>query len=73
MSLYVFWLRKGLLIKYIRNCWGMVGGKGGGGIQNAYSCVQWEGVSRLLCTYAPTLSLSMFLATFLSYSFLFYL
>ena len=42
-------------------------------IQNAYSCVQGEGVSRLMCTYALTLSLFMFLVVFLSYSVLFYL
>ena len=37
-------------------------------IYNVYSYVQGEKVSRLVCTYALTLFLSMFLATFLSYS-----
>ena len=44
MSLFVFWLRKGPTIKYVP-------------IQNAYSCVQWVRVSRLMCTYAFALFL----------------
>ena len=46
----------------------------GGGrlIQNAYSCVQVEGVSRM-CTHALALSLFMFLEAFYSYGVLFYL
>ena len=47
--------------------------RGLGVIQNAHSFVQWEGVSRLMYTYAPTLSLFRFLVASLSYSFLFYL
>ena len=66
MSLYIFWLRKGPSIKYVRNWWGMEGV-----IQNPYSCVQVKGVSRLMCTYAFTLSLFMFFVAFLSYSVLF--
>ena len=40
----------------------------GGVIQNAYNSVQgeWRGVSRIMCTYALTLSLFMFLAAFLA-------
>ena len=38
-----FLLRKGPSIKYVRSWWG---------IQSAYSCVQGEGVSRLMCAYA---------------------
>ena len=56
MSSYVFWLRKGTSIKYVRNWWGI------GAIQNAYSRVQGEGVSSLMFTYALALSLFMFLA-----------
>ena len=52
--------------------YGTVGGDVGV-IQNAYNCVQGEGVSRLMCTYPLALSLLMFLAAFLSYSALFYL
>ena len=67
-----FWLRKGPSIKYVRNWWGI-----GEIIQNTYSCVQGEGVSRLVCTYVLTPLHShlffMFLAAFLSYSVLFYL
>ena len=37
ISLYVFWLRMGSSIKYVRNWWGM------GVIQNAYSFLQGEG------------------------------
>ena len=37
-SLYVFWLRKGSLIKYLHNCW-----RDGGVIQNACSCIQGKG------------------------------
>ena len=43
MPLYVFWLRKGPSIKYVLNLWG-----DGGVIQNAYSCVQGEGVLDML-------------------------
>ena len=50
-----------------------VGGWGAAVIQNAYSCIQGKGVSRLMCTYALKLSLFMFLAASLSYSVLFYL
>ena len=42
-------------------------------IQNAYSCVQGEGVSQLMCTYALPLYFFMFLAAFFSCSVLFYL
>ena len=47
-----FWLRKGPSIKYLRKL------ETDGVIQNAFSCIQEEGVSRLICTYA--LSLFMF-------------
>ena len=47
---------KGLLIKYVRNSL-----EDGGSIQNAYSCVKGEGMSKLICTYALTLSLFVFL------------
>ena len=46
---------KGLLIKYVRNSL-----EDGGSIQNAYSCVKGEGMSKLICTYALTLSLFVF-------------
>ena len=68
MSVYGFWLRKGPSIKYMHHWWW-----GEGVIQNAYNCVQGEGVSQLMCTYASTLSPFMLLAAFLSYSVLFYL
>ena len=42
-------------------------------IQNACSCVKEEGVSRLMCTYAFTLSLLMFLTAFSSCSVSLYL
>ena len=79
-----FSLRMGPSIKYVHN-WqlmediaGGVGWGGGGGgafrvIQNADNCAWREGMSRLICTYALTLSLFMFLAAFLSYSVLSYL
>ena len=38
MSLYVFWLQKGPLVKYVCNWWG-----DGKGDPNAYKCVQGEG------------------------------
>ena len=66
----IFWLRKGPLMKYLRN-WQLVGD--GGIPQNAYRCVQGEGKSCLMCMYALTPSFFMFLVTFLSYSVLFYL
>ena len=37
-------------------------------MQSAYSCLHGEGVSCLMCTYALTLSLFVFLAAFLCYS-----
>ena len=48
---------------------------GGGmlGHPKCVSCVQREGVSHLMCTYALTLQLFMFLASFFSCSVLFYL
>ena len=72
MSLYVFfWLRKGSSIKYATGNWWWIEGEGV--IQNAYSCVQEEGVSHVICTYTNTLSHFMFLAAFVSYSVLYYL
>ena len=58
-SLYIFWLRRGSSIKYVWNWWG-----GGKIIQNANSCVKWDGVPRLMCTYALALSIFMFLAAY---------
>ena len=46
---------------------------GWGVIHNAYSCVQGKGMSRLMCTYALTLSIFMLLPAVLSYNVLFYL
>ena len=56
MSLYVFRLRKGSSMKYVRNCW-----------ENGANHTKWVqlrigGVSPFMCTYARTLSLFMFLA-----------
>ena len=57
MSLYVFRLRKGSSMKYVRNCW-----------ENGANHPKWVqlriggGVSPFMCTYARTLSLFMFLA-----------
>ena len=67
MSSCVFWLRKEISIKYVRNLWR------DGGLPK---CVQLRiggGILRLMCTYALTLSLFMSLAAFLFYSALFYL
>ena len=50
-----------------------LGGGWGRPMQNAYSCVRREELSRLMCTYALTVSLLMILGAFLSYSALFYL
>ena len=69
MSVYVFWLRKGLSIKYVGNWWGDAGGS----YKIRTFAYSGKGVSRLICTYALTLSLVMFLAAFLSYSVLFHL
>ena len=72
-----FSLRKGPSIKYVHN-WQLVediagGVKCWGFIQNADNCALREGMSSLMCMYALTLSLFMFLAAFLSYSVLSYL
>ena len=61
-----FLVEKRASIKYLRNCWEWEGHP------NAYSYVQGEGVSCLMCTYALSLSLSIFLAAFLSKSLLFF-
>ena len=57
MFSYVFWLRFEPSITYVRNWWG------DGVIQNVYSCVLGERVSRLISF--------MFLAAVLPYSVLF--
>ena len=54
MPLYVFLVEKGASIKYVSN-WreirGERGGRGGRVTQNASSCVQGDGLTRLMCTY----------------------
>ena len=64
MFLFVSWLRNRPSIKYVRNQ-----GNVGGSSKMCTGAYSGNGVSRLMCTYALTLSLSMFL----SYGVLFYL
>ena len=70
MSLYNFLVEKGTTNEVPTQ---LATGGDGGILQNSYRCVQREGKSCLMCMYALTQSVFMFLVTFLSYSVLFYL
>ena len=69
MSLYVFWLRNGPSIKHVLNWWS----DGEGLSKMRTAAYKGKVVPLLMCTYALTLSLFMFLAIHLFCSALFYL